>query len=63
MHMDLGAMTRDVVRGRLAVPERWAIVYGLHSVIAAGSRLDIVTATAKGNGVASFKLWFGGAGD
>ena len=27
------------------------------------ARLDIVTATIKANRVASFKLWFGGAGD
>jgi hypothetical protein len=41
----------------------WAIVYSLHSVIAEGSRLDIVTAQVKSNHVTSFKLWFGGAGD
>lgn len=44
-------------------PGGWAIVYSLHSVIAEGSRLDIVTASIKANRVASFKLWFGGAGD
>jgi hypothetical protein len=41
----------------------WAIVYSLHSVIAEGSRLDIVTAQVKGNRVSAFKLWIGGAGD
>jgi hypothetical protein len=41
----------------------WAIVYSLHSVIAEGSRLDIVTAQVKGNRVSTFRLWFGGAGD
>jgi hypothetical protein len=41
----------------------WAIVYSLHSVIAEGSRLDIVTASIKGGRVSAFKLWFGGAGD
>lgn len=41
----------------------WAIVYSLHSVIAEGSRLDIVTAQVKANRVSSFKLWIGGAGD
>jgi hypothetical protein len=41
----------------------WAIVYSRHSVIAEGSRLDIVTAQVKGNRVSGFKLWFGGAGD
>ena len=44
-------------------PGGWAIVYRLHSALAEGSRLDIVTATIKANRVASFKLWFGGAGD
>jgi len=44
-------------------PGGWAIVYSLHSVIAEGSRLDIVTASIKANRVASFKLWIGGAGD
>ena len=41
----------------------WAIVYSRHSVIAEGSRLDIVTAQVKGNRVSSFQLWIGGAGD
>jgi len=41
----------------------WAIAYSRHSVVAEGSRLDIVTAQVKGGRVASFKLWFGGAGD
>ncbi len=41
----------------------WVIVYSLHSVIAEGSRLDIVTASIKGNRIASFNMWFGGAGD
>jgi hypothetical protein len=41
----------------------WAIVYSLHSVIAEGSRLDIVTAQVKGNRVSSLRLWIGGAGD
>ena len=47
-----------------AVKERGAraLVYNLHSPIT-GGRLDIVTAELKGNRVASFKLWFGGAGD
>jgi hypothetical protein len=44
-------------------PGGWAIVYSLHSVVAEGSRLDIVTAHIKGNRVSSFKLWIGGAGD
>ena len=38
-------------------------VYSLHSVVAEASRLDIVTASIKANRVASFRLWFGGAGD
>ncbi len=48
-----------------AIKERGArvIVYSLHSVIAEGSRLDIVTAQIKGNRVSNFRLWFGGAGD
>jgi hypothetical protein len=41
----------------------WAVVYSLHSVIAEGSRLDIVTASIKGGRVSAFKLWFGAAGD
>jgi len=41
----------------------WAIAYSLHSVIAEGSRLDIVTAQVKGNRVSSLRLWIGGAGD
>jgi hypothetical protein len=41
----------------------WAIVYSRHSVVAEGSRLDIVTAQVKGNRVSSFQLWIGGAGD
>jgi hypothetical protein len=41
----------------------WAIVYSLHSVVAEGSRLDIVTASIKNNRVATFGLWIGGAGD
>ncbi|HSC03467.1 MAG TPA: hypothetical protein VLC49_09115 [Solirubrobacteraceae bacterium] len=41
----------------------WAIVYSRHSVIAEGSRLDIVTAQVKGNRVSAFSLWIGGAGD
>jgi hypothetical protein len=41
----------------------WAIVYSQHSVIAEGSRLDIVTAQVKGSRVSAFKLWFGAAGD
>jgi hypothetical protein len=41
----------------------WAIVYSRHSVIAEGSRLDIVTAQIKGNRVSAFTLWIGGAGD
>ena len=41
----------------------WAIVFSRHSVVAEGSRLDIVTAQVKGNRVSSFKLWIGGAGD
>jgi hypothetical protein len=44
-------------------PGGWAIVYSLHSVVAEGSRLDIVTASIKASRVVSFKLWFGGAGD
>ena len=48
-----------------AIKERGArvVVYSLHSVVAEGSRLDIVTAQITGNRVASFRLWFGGAGD
>ena len=44
-------------------PSGWAIVYSRHSVIAEGSRLDVVIASVKANRVASFKLWIGGAGD
>jgi hypothetical protein len=41
----------------------WAIVYSRHSVVAEGSRLDIVTAQVKANRVSAFTLWIGGAGD
>ena len=41
----------------------WAIVYSRHSVIAEGSRLDIVTARIKANRVSALTLWIGGAGD
>jgi hypothetical protein len=41
----------------------WAVVYSLHSVVAEGSRLDIVTAQITGDHVSAFKLWIGGAGD
>jgi hypothetical protein len=41
----------------------WAIVYSLHSVVAEGSRLDIVTAQIKHNRVFALRLWIGGAGD
>jgi hypothetical protein len=44
-------------------PGGWAIVYSLHSVIAEGSRLDIVTAQIKHHHVSAFRLWIGGAGD
>jgi hypothetical protein len=44
-------------------PDGWAIVYSLHSVIAEGSRLDIVTAQIKLGRVLAFRLWIGGAGD
>ena len=41
----------------------WAIVYSLHSVIAEGSRLEIITAQIKRGRVFAFRLWIGGAGD
>jgi hypothetical protein len=47
------------IKGR----DGWAIVYSRHSVVAEGSRLDIVTAQVSGNRVSSFQLWIGGAGD
>lgn len=43
--------------------EGWAIVFSRHSVVAEGSRLDVVTAQVRGNRVSSFRLWIGGAGD
>lgn len=41
----------------------WAILYSRHSVVAEGSRLDIVTAQIKGNRISAFTLWIGGAGE
>ena len=44
-------------------PGGWAIVHSLHSAIAEGSRLDIVTAQIKHGQVFALRLWIGGAGD
>jgi hypothetical protein len=54
---------KQLYPGAIKVRGGWAIVYSRHSVIAGGSRLDIVTAQVKGNRVSAFSLWFGGAGD
>jgi hypothetical protein len=58
----LGTLKR-LYPGAVRAPGGWAIVYSLHSVVAEGARLDIVTASIKGSRVAAFKLWIGAAGD
>jgi hypothetical protein len=57
------ATLKRLYPGAVHAPGGWAIVYSLHSVIAEGSRLDIVTAQIKHHHVSAFRLWIGGAGD